>query len=73
MSNVKKNLYKIVLNGQGGYFFCSLLNREIIDYWLNNKSIELMQEYVLAHYMQDDEIDEEWRIPKNLDLIFLII
>ena len=39
--------YKIVLNGQGGYFFCALLNVSIIDFWIKNKSIELLQEYIL--------------------------
>ena len=57
--------YKIVLNGQGGYFFCALLNISIIDFWINNKSIELLQEYILAHYLNDENIDEEWRIPNN--------
>ena len=55
--------YKIVLNGQGGYFFCSLVNNSIINYWLEYKSFELLQEYILAHYLNDDNIDEEWRIP----------
>ena len=57
--------YKIVLNGQGGYFFCALLDVSIIDFWLQNKSIELLQEYILAHYLNDEDIDEEWRIPSN--------
>ena len=57
--------YKIVLNGQGGYFFCALLNVSIIDFWIKNKSIELLQEYILAHYLNDENIDEEWRIPNN--------
>ena len=57
--------YKIVLNGQGGYFFCALLNISIIDFWIKNKSIELLQEYILAHYLNDENIDEEWRIPNN--------
>ena len=57
--------YKIVLNGQGGYFFCALLDVSIIDFWVKNKSIELLQEYILAHYLNDENIDEEWRIPNN--------
>ena len=57
--------YKIVLNGQGGYFFCSMIDNKIIDFWLNKKSFELLQEYVLAQYMQDHDIDDEWRIPEN--------
>ena len=57
--------YKIVLNGQGGYFFCALLNVSIIDYWIKNKGIELLQEYILAQYLNDENIDEEWRIPSN--------
>ena len=57
--------YKIVLNGQGGYFFCALLDVSIIDFWIKNKSIELLQEYILAHYLNDENIDEEWRIPSN--------
>lgn len=57
--------YKIVLNGQGGYFFCALLNVSIINFWIKNKSIELLQEYILAQYLNDEEIDEEWRIPNN--------
>ena len=57
--------YKIVLNGQGGYFFCALLDIQIIEYWLQKKSIELLQEYILAHYLNDEDIDEEWRIPSN--------
>ena len=57
--------YKIVLNGQGGYFFCALLNVSIIDFWVENKSIELLQEYILAQYLNDEDIDEEWRIPSN--------
>ncbi len=57
--------YKIVLNGQGGYFFCALLDVSIIDFWIKNKSIELLQEYILAHYLNDEDIDEEWRIPSN--------
>ena len=57
--------YKIVLNGQGGYFFCALLNVSIIDFWVENKSIELLQEYILAQYLNDEDIDEEWRIPGN--------
>ena len=57
--------YKIVLNGQGGYFFCSLVNSSIINYWLENKSFQLLQEYILAHYLNDDNIDEEWRIPEK--------
>ena len=57
--------YKIVLNGQGGYFFCALLNVSIIDYWIKNKGIELLQEYILAQYLNDEDIDEEWRIPSN--------
>ena len=28
--------YKIVLNGQGGYFFCSLIKKEIVDQDLKN-------------------------------------
>ncbi len=55
--------YKIVLNGQGGYFFCALLNVSIIDFWIKNKNIELLQEYILAQYLNDEDIDEEWRIP----------
>ena len=54
--------YKIVLNGQGGYFFCSLLNVSIIDFWIKNKNIELLQEYILAQYLNDEDIDEEWRL-----------
>ena len=57
--------YKIVLNGQGGYVFCALLDVQIINFWIKNKSIELLQEYVLAHYLNDEDIDEEWRIPSN--------
>ena len=57
--------YKIVMNGQGGYFFCSFIKKEIIDFWLSKKSIELLQEYVLAQYLQDEEIDDEWRIPEK--------
>ena len=57
--------YKIVLNGQGGYFFCALLDVSVIDFWIKNKSIELLQEYILAHYLNDENIDEEWRIPSN--------
>lgn len=57
--------YKIVLNGQGGYFFCALLNVSIINFWIKNKSIELFQEYILAQYLNDENIDEEWRIPNN--------
>ena len=57
--------YKILLNGSGGYYFSSLINKEIIDYWLNKKSIELLEEYILAQHMQDDEIDDEWRIPEE--------
>ncbi len=57
--------YKIVLNGQGGYYFCALLNISIIDFWIKNKSIELLQEYILAQYLNDENIDEEWRIPSN--------
>ena len=57
--------YKIILNGQGGYFFCALLNVSIIDFWIKNKSIELLQEYILAQYLNDEDIDEEWRIPSN--------
>ncbi len=48
--------YKIVLNGQGGYFFCALLNVSIIEFWIKNKSIELLQEYILAHYLNDENI-----------------
>ena len=55
--------YKIILNGQGGYFFCALLNVSIIDFWIKNKNIELLQEYILAQYLNDEDIDEEWRIP----------
>ena len=57
--------YKIVLNGQGGYLFCSLVNNSIINYWLEHKSFELLQEYILAHYLNDDNIDEEWRLPEK--------
>ncbi len=57
--------YKIVLNGQGGYFFCALLDVLIVDYWLQNKSVELLHEYILAHYLNDEDIDEEWRIPNS--------
>ena len=57
--------YKIVLNGQGGYFFCALLDVLIVDFWLQNKSIELLHEYILAHYLNDEDIDEEWRIPSS--------
>ena len=57
--------YKIVLNGQGGYSFCALLNVSIIDFWIKNKSFELLQEYILAQYLNDEDIDEEWRIPSN--------
>ena len=53
------------MNGQGGYFFCSLVDKKIIDYWLTKKSFELIQEYVLAQYMQDEDIDDEWRINNN--------
>ena len=59
------HFYKIVLNGQGGYFFCSLVNDSIINYWLEYKSFELLQEYILAHYLNDDNIDEDWRIPEK--------
>ena len=57
--------YKIVLNGQGGYLFCALLNVSIVDFWIKNKGIELLQEYILAQYLNDEGIDEEWRIPSN--------
>ncbi len=57
--------YKIVLNGQGGYFFCSLINSSIINYWLKYKSFELLQEYILAQYLNDDNIDEDWRITEK--------
>ena len=57
--------YKILLNGQGGYFFCALLDVSIIDYWIKKKSIELLQEYISAQYLNDEDIDEEWRIPCN--------
>ena len=57
--------YKIVLNGQGGYYFCALLNVSLINFWIKNKSIELLQEYILAQYLNDEDIDEEWRIPND--------
>jgi hypothetical protein len=57
--------YKILLNGIGGYYFSSLIKKEIIDYWLQKKSIELLEEYILAQYMQDEEIDDAWRIPEK--------
>ena len=55
--------YKIVLNGQGGYFFCSLVKKEIVNYWLKEKSLELLQEYILSQYLEHDSIEDEWRIP----------
>ena len=42
-----------------------MLEVSIIEFWLKNKSIELLQEYILAHYLNDEDIDEEWRIPSN--------
>ena len=57
--------YKILLNGIGGYYFSSIVKKEIIDYWLINKNIKLLEDYVLAQYMQDDEIDDAWKIPER--------
>ena len=57
--------YKIVLNGSGGYYFSSLIKEEIVNYWLNNKNLELLEEYILAQYMQDEDIDDAWRIPEE--------
>ena len=57
--------YKILLNGMGGYYFSSLIKKDIIDYWLDKKSLQLLEEYILSQYMQDEEIDEEWRIPEK--------
>ena len=57
--------YKILLNGIGGYYFSSLIKKEIIDYWLINKNIKLLEDYILAQYMQDDEIDDSWKIPER--------
>jgi hypothetical protein len=57
--------YKILLNGIGGYYFSSLVKKEIIDYWLANKNIILLKDYILAQYMQDDEIDDSWKIPER--------
>ena len=57
--------YKILLNGIGGYYFSSLVKKEIIDYWLINKNIKLLEDYILAQYMQDDEIDDSWKIPER--------
>jgi len=56
--------YKILLNGIGGYYFSSLVKKEIIDYWLINKNIKLLEDYILAQYMQDTEIDDSWKIPE---------
>ena len=57
--------YKILLNGIGGYYFSSLIKKEIIDYWLINKNIKLLEDYILAQYMQDDEIDDSRKIPER--------
>ena len=57
--------YKILLNGIGGYYFSSLVKKEIIDYWLINKNIKVLEDYILAQYMQDDEIDDSWKIPER--------
>ena len=57
--------YKILLNGTGGYYFSSLVKKEIIDYWLINKNLKLLEDYILAQYMQDDEIDNSWKIPEK--------
>lgn len=51
------------MNGQGGFYFCSLVKKKVGDFWLKNKSLELLQEYILTQYMEDDKIDDEWRIP----------
>ena len=57
--------YKILLNGMGGYYFSSLIKKEIIDYWLDKKSLELLEEYILSQYMQDEEIEDAWRVPEE--------
>ena len=36
----------------------ALLDVQIINFWIKNKNIELLQEYVLAHYLNDEDIDE---------------
>ena len=57
--------YKFLLNGTGGYYFSCLIKKEIIDYWLEKKSINMLEEYILAQHMQDEEIDDAWKIPEK--------
>ena len=40
-----------------------MLNVSLINFWIKKKSIELLQEYILAQYLNDEDIDEDWRIP----------
>ena len=57
--------YKVLLNGRGGYYFCSLINTSIAEFWLNNKGQDLLEEYIFSQYDQDEDINDEWRIPEK--------